>query len=69
MTVESLNGFTSTESKFRFAQSERNQREAGGEMFILQAEKALKRHLITLMRSEGELVWASKKSKFNKKGR
>jgi len=38
-------------------------------MFILQVEKALKRYLITLMRSEGDLVWASRKSKFNKKGR
>jgi len=36
-------------------------------MFILQVEKALKRYLITLMRSEGDLVWASRKSKFNKK--
>jgi hypothetical protein len=69
MTVEALNGFTSTTSIFRFAQSERNQREAGGEVFILQVEKALKRHLITLMRSEGKLVWATRKSKFNKKVR
>ena len=38
-------------------------------MFILQVEKALKRYLITLMRSEGDLVWASTESKFNKKGR
>ena len=66
MPVEALNGFTSTKSIFRFAQSERNQREAG-EVFILQVEKALKRHLITLMRSEGKLVWASRKSKLKRK--